>query len=100
MELKPGKRARSAVCTTEVMVVKAPATSIQLACGGSLMVAPGEDVAVGMLDPQFAAGTLIGKRYVHESGLEVLCTKPGAGALSVDGEILVEKDAKPLPSSD
>ena len=100
MELKPRKRARSAVCTTEVMVVKAPATSIQLTCGGAPMVAPGDDAPDGLLDPQFASGTLIGKRYVHESGLEVLCTKPGDGSLSVDGEILLEKDAKPLPASD
>jgi len=100
MELKPGKRLRSAVCSTELMVVKAPATAIQLVCGGTPMYAPGEAVPVGSLDPRFATGTLIGKCYVHDSGLEVLCTKPGDGSLSIDGEILVEKDAKPLPASD
>jgi hypothetical protein len=44
---------------------------------------------------------LLGKRYVHEAaGLEVLCTKAGDGSLTVAGELLPQKDAKPLPSSD
>jgi hypothetical protein len=46
-------------------------------------------------------GTLLGKRYVHQaSGLELLCVKPGAAALSVDGELLPLKSAKQLPASD
>ena len=45
--------------------------------------------------------TLLGKRYVHEdSGLELLCTKGGAGTLRVDGAPLGIKQAKNLPSSD
>jgi hypothetical protein len=48
-----------------------------------------------------AAGTVLGKRYVDDEGsLEVLCTKAGAGSLSVDSRPLTLKDAKPLPSSD
>jgi len=100
MELKPGKRVRSAVCSTELIVVKAPMTAIVLACGGTPMHLQGEMPVGGAIDPAGASGTQMGKRYVHESGLEVLCTKGGDGSLTVDGEILLEKDAKPLPASD
>ncbi len=46
-------------------------------------------------------GTLLGKRYVDEqTGLEVLCTKPGTGSLAADGRPLTIKAPKPLPASD
>ena len=43
----------------------------------------------------------LGKRYMCEScGVEILCNKPGDGAiLCCDKEMLL-KEAKPLPSSD
>jgi hypothetical protein len=101
VELKPGTKLRSAVCTTEVIVVKAPTSPVDLECGGAPMLQATEQPAGGAVDPARAEGTLIGKRYVHESaGLEVLCTKAGDGSLSVAGELLPQKDAKPLPSSD
>jgi hypothetical protein len=44
---------------------------------------------------------LLGKRYeLAGAGVEVLCTKAGAGPLTLDGELLSQKGAKPLPSSD
>ncbi len=46
-------------------------------------------------------GTLMGKRYVDaDDTVEILCTKPGAGTLSMGDQPLVLKEAKPLPSSD
>ena len=43
----------------------------------------------------------VGKRYANEEiGLEVLCTKAGTGTLTVNGEVLLPKEAKPLPASD
>ena len=36
----------------------------------------------------------------EERGLELLCTKAGAGSLTLDGAPLGLKSAKPLPSSD
>jgi hypothetical protein len=52
-------------------------------------------------DPSLAGGTQMGKRYADEaSGLEVLCTKAGAGTLTLDGAPIELKGAKPLPSSD
>lgn len=101
VELKPGTRLRSAVCTTEVIVVKSPSAPVEIECGGAPMLPATEQPAGGVVDPARAEGTLIGKRYVHEAaGLEVLCTKAGDGSLSAGGDLLPQKDAKPLPSSD
>lgn len=53
------------------------------------------------LDASLGEGPVIGKRYaVDDLGLELLCTKGGGGALTVDGRVLSMKGAKPLPSSD
>ena len=38
--LKAGARFKSAVCDTQVMVVKAPAGEHDLRCGGAEMIAP------------------------------------------------------------
>ena len=97
--MKPGTKLKSAVCDTEVMVIKAgrPAS---LACGGAPMVdeRPAER---GAIDPAFAEGTKTGKRYQDAEGaLELLCVKAGKGSLSADGVALQTKDAKPLPASD
>jgi len=102
IQLRPGLRLRSAVSAVEVVVVRGTG-EVDLRCGGEPMTAadrtgvPGASGAVSAED----AGTLLGKRYFHEqSGVEVLCTKPGAGSLAVGGEPLLLKAAKPLPSSD
>ena len=51
--------------------------------------------------PDHASGSQLGKRYVDaETGLEALCSKSGAGSLSIDGRPLTLKEAKKLPSSD
>jgi hypothetical protein len=102
MELKPGSRWKSAVCGTEVAVVRPAKGDAILRCGGHDMIAIGaERAAGGAVAPGHADGTLIGKRYVDPvSGLEILCTKPGAGSLAVDGRALALREAKRLPSSD
>jgi hypothetical protein len=66
------------------------------------MLAPDEEASPNAtLEPLHADGTLIGKRYADEDvGLELLCTKAGDGSLTIGGEPLALKDAKPLPSSD
>ena len=100
-QLKAGTRMRSAVCKTEVMVIAAPADEIAVSCGGAPMIDAKEEPAGGDVDPAFAEGTLLGKRYVNEAGnLELLCVKPGDGSLAVDGTALVLKESKPLPSTD
>ena len=96
--MKPGTKFKSTVCDTEVMVIRAGAGSV--ACGGAPM-AEERPAERGAVDPGFAEGTKIGKRYVDEAGtIELLCVKAGAGSLSLDGVALRAKDAKPLPSSD
>jgi hypothetical protein len=102
MKLGPGSRLRSAVCETEVIVVRPPADDVDLRCGGQPMVPLGEEPPAGLsLEAAFADGTALGKRYTDGGGdLELLCTKGGAGTLSVGSEVLVLKEAKPLPSSD
>ena len=40
-QFKPGTRLKSAVCNSEVMVVLAPATDVELTCGGAAMVEMG-----------------------------------------------------------
>ena len=96
--MKPGTRLKSAVCDTEVMVIRCGDGAIQ--CGG---VAMGEARPEVTGDPSadHANGTLMGKRYVDADGaFELLCVKPGKGSLAVDGVSLTTKDAKPLPASD
>lgn len=100
--LRPGLRLRSAVCDSEIVVVRAPSTPVELRCGGHAMLpVPGDVAPEPRLELKEAGGTLLGKRYEDErTGLEVLCTKAGSGGLTVDGEALHIKAAKPLPSSD
>ena len=96
--MKPGTKLKSAVCDTEVMVIRG--TGVMPECGGAPMseTRSGELKAI---DPAFASGTKIGKRYVDAAGTyELLCVKAGQGTLAVGGVTLQIKDAKPLPSSD
>lgn len=102
MELKPGSRWKSAVCAAEVVVVRAPTGPLTLECGGTPMLPAGAERPEGAAAPVGEGpSALLGKRYADtESGLEALCAKGGAGALSVDGRPLLIKDPKKLPSSD
>ncbi|MET0270096.1 MAG: hypothetical protein ABW173_06670 [Sphingomonas sp.] len=96
--MKPGTKLKSAVCDTEVMVIKG--SDAVVSCGGAPM-GEAKPADAGEIDPAFAEGTKIGKRYVDAAGtVELLCVKAGKGSLSIDGVGLATKDAKPLPSSD
>jgi hypothetical protein len=101
--LKVGTRLKSAVCTTEVMVVAAPKDQdLDIRCGGVPLLGPGETAPDGAaLDGTASTGTALGKRYVTPAGdLELLCVKPGKGSLTVGATPLTLKEAKQLPSSD
>ena len=102
MRLVVGERLRSAVDDTQVIVVKAPAAEVDVTCGGHPLVAVGAEPGPGGgVEPGHDGGTLLGKRYADDgAGVELLCTKGGKGALFVNGEPLLVKEAKPLPSSD
>ena len=102
MELKPGSRWKSAVCDTEIVIVKAPSAPVTLACGGKPLN-PHTQARDPAASPsaEHATGSQLGKRYVdQDTGLEALCSKTGVGSLSIDGRPLTLKDAKKLPSSD
>ena len=101
MEMRAGARLRSAVCGGEVVVLKEPHRTGTLSCGGRPMAPDAAPPDGAGPEPGKEGGIALGKRYVDdEAGLEVLCTKPGAGALEFDGRPLNLKGAKPLPSSD
>jgi hypothetical protein len=102
MALKAGARFKSAVCDTQVMVIKAPAGEFDLCCGGAEMLAGAATAPAGaQLNAAHAAETLIGKRYVNaDESVELLCTKGGKGALALNGVAMEIKQAKQLPSSD
>lgn len=102
IDAKPGSRWRSAVCESEVVVVRAPAGPVNLSIGGMRVVAAGADRPAGVrLDESLADGTLLGKRYADQaSGLEVLCTKSGAGTITVDGRPATVLAPRQLPASD
>lgn len=96
--MKPGSKLKSAVCDTEVMVIKGTEGSVE--CGGAPMV---QERSGEGSEPSadFSGGTQMGKRYVNEGGsVELLCVKAGKGSLSLDGAALAIKEAKSLPSSD
>jgi hypothetical protein len=100
-DLTAGKRLRSTVSDTEVIVIRAPHSAVELSCGGHPMSA--EDAPrSGAPGPATAEhATVLGKRYVDDpTGLEVLCTKPGTGVLVADGRQLAIKAPKALPASD
>jgi hypothetical protein len=102
MELKSGARLRSQVDATEVIVVRGVAGDVDLSCGGhpmlDLSATPQEGLsAKDGLD----GGTQLGKRYTDGAGeIELLVTKAGTGSLTLGGEPLDLKTAKPLPASD
>lgn len=102
MQFTVGARLRSVVDDTQVIVVRAPANTVDVTCGGHPLVPidaegqPGVTMTVG-----HDGGTVLGKRYVDaDSGLELLCTKGGGGALFRGDIPLSIKAAKALPASD
>ena len=99
--IKNGTRLQSQVCDTQVIVVRSADSLDGIRAGGVPMVPlGGETDPEAELDPTFAGGNLMGKRYVDNSGAEVLVTKAGAGTLAIGADALALKEAKPLPASD
>jgi hypothetical protein len=105
ISLTVGARLRSQTSKTEVIVVRAPAIPVELACGGAPMMdvntPTGPAPQAGGTPAGLSGETLLGKRYATADGsLELLVTKPGTGSLTVDGQVLEMKTARALPSSD
>jgi hypothetical protein len=103
VQLRTGARLRSQVDATEIIVVRVPAGEVALNCGGHPMIDVKAEPEGGLtLDPAFAAGSPVGKRFTspNDESLEVLVTKGGDGSLADGATALVLKEAKQLPSSD
>lgn len=100
-ELKPGSRWKSAVCDTEAVLVRPPATGAVPECGGVAMLPSASTRHGGTVAPGFDGGSELGKRYADAAtGMEMLCIKAGPGSLGVEGRVLQRLEAKKLPSSD
>lgn len=98
---KNGTRLQSQVCDTQVIVVRSAQSLDDLRAGGAPMVPIDAQKSADLtIDPDFADGNAMGKRYVDDNGAEVLVTKAGAGTLSIGSTPLSLKEAKPLPASD
>jgi hypothetical protein len=101
MDIKAGSRLACPECSTELVVVKPPSAPVALTCNGVAIVEATADRPGGGHGDAAGEGALVGKRYAdEETGLEVLCAKPGPGTLAADGRVIEIKGAKPLPSSD
>jgi len=99
--VKAGDRLRSRVCTTEVIVIRAPGEDVELRCGGQLLARSDEQVDVAANGGPTTPDIVLGKRYSDEARrIELLCVKAGGGPLTMDGEVLSVQTAKPLPASD
>ena len=85
-QLKPGTRMRSSVCATEVMVVAAPKTEVELTCGGAPMV--GHDAAPARLsvpsDPRRAQRRELDERAVVQEQLGAFAGRVDPLALGLD----------------
>lgn len=96
-----GQTVSSPEDSTRVVVVRTPDRDVNLTCGGLPMVEGEVAASAGTRPGAEATKSVIGKRYIDESGsLELLCTRSGAGAVESDGVPLIVKVAKALPSSD
>lgn len=101
LTLKPGTRIFSAIDSTELIAVKAPADPVELTIGGHPAVLDADQREPGDPADGHDGGVAIGKRYVNaDNTVELLVTKPGAAVPAIAGELLVVKEAKPLPASD
>lgn len=101
MTIKVGTKLTSTVCSTQVMVLRCPpGVALDVSCGGQAMSL---DPLIGQSGepPAGSEGTIAGKRYNDPAEtIEFLCTRGGSGGLAVNGEPMVVKQAKQLPSSD
>lgn len=100
MQIKAGTKLFSAVCDTQIMVLRVPKDDLDVTCGG-LPMQTEEAAEKSLISDNAGEGSLVGKRYVDKAEtMEFLCTRGGEGNISVNGVALEIKQAKRLPSSD
>jgi hypothetical protein len=90
-------RSQNSAC--EVIVVRGTDRDAALLCAGGPMALDG--ATGGSSAATDGPAVLLGKRYSDDdSGIELLCVKPGVGPLTFEERVLAEKSAKQLPASD
>ena len=95
-----GTRWKSAACNTELIIVHAPNRRVDLRCGGHPVIPHGQEAGEKSTVTN-NGGTQVGKRYADaDSGLVVMVTKAGDGALAIGDVPLELLQPKLLPSSD
>ncbi|WP_380876751.1 hypothetical protein ACFB49_09970 [Sphingomonas sp. DBB INV C78] len=100
-QFKAGMKLKSAVCDTQIMVLRVPADPLDIRIGGAAVLVSDESSDGATIDPALAGGSLTGKRYTDaDETMEFLCTKGGEGTITVAGREIGIKQAKALPSSD
>jgi hypothetical protein len=101
MTLKPGSRWKSVTCGAEAVVIRPPTAPGLPQCGGHDMVPLGDAVDPRPVVEGFGAGCALGKRYRDDpDGIELLCTRAGAGTLGFGGVPLTMVATRQLPSTD
>jgi len=99
--IKNGTRLQSQVCDTQVIVVRTADSLDDLRAGGVPMVPIGsENCGDATIDPAFSEGNAMGKRYVDETGAEVLVTKASEGRLLCNGAEMEQVQPKQTKSAD
>ncbi|WP_305092920.1 hypothetical protein [Prescottella sp. R16] len=89
---------RSATSAAELIVIRIPAQDVDIRCDGVAMVTP---ESAGTPEGATSGEIQLGKRYCNTDGsVELLCTKPGSGTLTVGDEPLGVKAPKAMPASD
>lgn len=97
MELKPGMKLNSTVSSVQIIVIRGRGEA-DIHCAGESMTTDEHSVPTSSRDE---VDVQLGKRYTDESGsIELLCTKPGKGPLTVGNGTMTIKTAKALPASD
>ena len=97
LQLQPGTRLRSDSSSAEFIVVRASSEAVVLSCAGGPLT-PTDEATDTPVDEN--PDMTVGKRFGHDSGIELLCVRAGRGPLEVDGQPLTSRSAKALPSSD
>jgi hypothetical protein len=99
--LRPGLTLRRTTSAAQFVVIRGGDGDVDLRCGDAPLAGPdqpdGPSAGAGGDGPALE----VGKRYGDVDGtVELLCTRPGAGPLTLAGTPLAPRAAKSLPSSD
>jgi hypothetical protein len=106
LQLKAGQRVLDSTSAGEFVVVRAPATGVDLTIGAQAPLLDRRADGAGASPPpgtgsSASTATVIGKRYASADGrLELLCIKPGGHVPVLNGSALDLVEPKPLPASD